>query len=110
MTSPIIYHAECAHLDIPPFPTRRSSDLGDYTVRVPRSRCMKTSNFFQPARKNQQHQVSRRVRRRDISCVSDRKSTRLNSSHLVISYAVFSLKKKKLKFLSTFTSTLTKRS
>src|SRR5438034_7410079 len=30
----------------------------------------------------------------------DRKSTRLNSSHTVISYAVFCLKKKKLKALS----------
>src|SRR5256885_4658464 len=30
------------------------------------------------------------------SCGGDRKSTRLNSSHLVISYAVFCLKKKKL--------------
>src|SRR2546426_6950803 len=29
----------------------------------------------------------------------DRKSTRLNSSHLVISYAVFCLKKKKLYYL-----------
>src|SRR5256885_8586144 len=29
-----------------------------------------------------------------ISCPTDRKSTRLNSSHLVISYAVFCLKKK----------------
>src|SRR5688500_19261636 len=29
--------------------------------------------------------------------IADRKSTRLNSSHLVISYAVFSLKKKKKK-------------
>src|SRR2546426_8062881 len=29
--------------------------------------------------------------------VTDRKSTRLNSSHLVISYAVFCLKKKKIK-------------
>src|SRR5256885_3285687 len=29
------------------------------------------------------------------TCESDRKSTRLNSSHLVISYAVFCLKKKK---------------
>src|SRR5256885_9252890 len=28
-------------------------------------------------------------------CTTDRKSTRLNSSHLVISYAVFCLKKKK---------------
>src|SRR5256885_8355766 len=31
--------------------------------------------------------------------VQDRKSTRLNSSHLVISYAVFCLKKKKLQVL-----------
>src|SRR5205814_7452494 len=31
--------------------------------------------------------------------VPDRKSTRLNSSHLGISYAVFCLKKKKKKFL-----------
>src|SRR2546426_7583240 len=31
------------------------------------------------------------------SHASDRKSTRLNSSHLVISYAVFCLKKKKTK-------------
>src|SRR5256885_9603930 len=31
-----------------------------------------------------------------VLCVRDRKSTRLNSSHLVISYAVFCLKKKKI--------------
>src|SRR2546426_2302848 len=31
----------------------------------------------------------------DFFSVTDRKSTRLNSSHLVISYAVFCLKKKK---------------
>src|SRR5256885_7042068 len=29
-----------------------------------------------------------------LNCTPDRKSTRLNSSHLVISYAVFCLKKK----------------
>src|SRR2546426_4560771 len=34
---------------------------------------------------------------RDIERKGDRKSTRLNSSHLVISYAVFCLKKKKKK-------------
>src|SRR5256885_4539534 len=33
--------------------------------------------------------------RSDIAQLIDRKSTRLNSSHLVISYAVFCLKKKK---------------
>src|SRR5256885_12117687 len=37
--------------------------------------------------------ASRRARR--IGEQGDRKSTRLNSSHLVISYAVFCLKKKK---------------
>src|SRR5256885_5946484 len=35
--------------------------------------------------------------------VRDRKSTRLNSSHLVISYAVFCLKKKKKKNLKQIT-------
>src|SRR5215467_14875290 len=37
----------------------------------------------------------RRLGRRGGRQVRDRKSTRLNSSHLVISYAVFCLKKKK---------------
>src|SRR2546426_7727212 len=36
----------------------------------------------------------------DRGCREDRKSTRLNSSHLVISYAVFCLKKKKKKLLN----------
>src|SRR5256885_3969215 len=34
------------------------------------------------------------ARDRTVACDQDRKSTRLNSSHLVISYAVFCLKKK----------------
>src|SRR2546426_9328541 len=43
--------------------------------------------------------TSRPVRRRpggSAQTLQDRKSTRLNSSHLVISYAVFCLKKKKV--------------
>src|SRR3989454_3347046 len=36
-----------------------------------------------------------------LALVPDRKSTRLNSSHLVISYAVFCLKKKKTKSVSS---------
>src|SRR6266571_6149686 len=35
---------------------------------------------------------------RATSCTPDRKSTRLNSSHMSISYAVFCLKKKKKKY------------
>ena len=38
------------------------------------------------------------------SCIRDRKSTRLNSSHLVISYAVFCLKKKTEEHTSELTS------
>src|ERR1022692_795411 len=37
---------------------------------------------------------------------SDRKSTRLNSSHLVISYAVFCLKKKKLRLRNALADAL----
>src|SRR2546426_8534642 len=40
---------------------------------------------------------SRRAKPRGVTLQLDRKSTRLNSSHLVISYAVFCLKKKKKK-------------
>src|SRR5256885_5383789 len=40
------------------------------------------------------------AKEQDIMAV-DRKSTRLNSSHLVISYAVFCLKKKKIRTHST---------
>src|SRR5688572_33500743 len=40
---------------------------------------------------------ARRARGPDSSCARDRKSTRLNSSHSQISYAVFCLKKKKKK-------------
>src|SRR5256885_10416054 len=41
------------------------------------------------------------VQRSKPSWIPDRKSTRLNSSHLVISYAVFCLKKKKKPSLHT---------
>src|SRR2546422_5136003 len=43
----------------------------------------------------------RRVPRPDASSARDRKSTRLNSSHGYISYAVFCLKKKKNRNVST---------
>src|SRR6266850_6763627 len=62
-----------------PFPTRRSSDLGP----VPPDSARFDAGLAQA--------VHRFQRRHGL----DRKSTRLNSSHLVISYAVFCLKKKK---------------
>src|SRR5256885_17036253 len=63
------------------FPTRRSSDLESRRIvgKVTASGTLQAVVTVQVG-----------------SQVSDRKSTRLNSSHLVISYAVFCLKKKKI--------------
>src|SRR5438067_9586057 len=74
--------------DLPSFPTRRSSDLPDRRRElrlrlVPRARGLGTAGVW----------VSRGDRADDGG--QDRKSTRLNSSHVSISYAVFCLKKKK---------------
>src|SRR5437868_12947843 len=46
---------------------------------------------------------ARRDVERRVPAVGDRKSTRLNSSHVSISYAVFCLKKKKKKIKNTNT-------
>src|SRR2546429_7349307 len=46
------------------------------------------------------------ARRLDDAELQDRKSTRLNSSHGYISYAVFCLKKKKQKFFKFMTDAL----
>src|SRR5947207_11425928 len=45
----------------------------------------------------------------DVKQVIDRKSTRLNSSHTVISYAVFCLKKKKKKKKKSYKTTTDKK-
>src|SRR5436853_5218330 len=67
-------------LDLHSFPTRRSSDLD---IRLGPS----TGAIVQAA-------VSRGIPFRRLTAGRDRKSTRLNSSHLGISYAVFCLEKK----------------
>src|SRR5438552_14878511 len=55
------------------------------------------------------HRRSRRAReparlelRASLALEGDRKSTRLNSSHQIISYAVFCLKKKKTKIIHSY--------
>src|SRR5215204_7201269 len=63
--------------------------------RPPRSTLFPYTTLFRsslPRRRPDPHPPVRRRRGRE-----DRKSTRLNSSHTVISYAVFCLKKKKNK-------------
>src|SRR5689334_24688366 len=73
--------------DLHAFPTRRSSDLAA-TARCPGQRQARAV-----ARERAAHSRASGAGHHQI----DRKSTRLNSSHSSISYAVFCLKKKKHK-------------
>src|SRR5438034_1464936 len=79
------------------FPTRRSSDL----VQPVAPECLRRPEYNQavgpfPFRLGVScDRMDRLEQRRDpVGAMVDRKSTRLNSSHTVISYAVFCLKKK----------------
>src|SRR5207245_6494413 len=81
------------------FPTRRSSDLEPGPRGCPR-RCRTTRQRRVPPRPGRRARSERRplellTQVSKILEVEDRKSTRLNSSHGSISYAVFCLKKKK---------------
>src|SRR5690349_22490239 len=82
----------------PLFPTRRSSDLFWVVAREGSvSRAAKQLRVTQPTVSEQIHaledNLDEKLLRREGR--RDRKSTRLNSSHVEISYAVFCLKKKK---------------
>src|SRR3989475_8586231 len=69
--------------------------------RPPRSTLFPYTTLFRSrvTRTRQGHadRVARDLRPRRVARAADRKSTRLNSSHSQISYAVFCLKKKKKK-------------
>src|SRR5262245_63384971 len=71
---------DCVYIQLNPFPTRRSSDLdAALSVKLPGLEELSASRATSPS---------------PTIFFQDRKSTRLNSSHLGISYAVFCLKKK----------------
>src|SRR5205085_11673266 len=75
------FYSSPDHRDLHSFPTRRSSDLCAFIERFDRTQIEHfRADVF----------VLERLR----NCERDRKSTRLNSSHSQISYAVFCLKKK----------------
>src|SRR5438034_7086387 len=76
------------------FPTRRSSDLGAKMVDVFNGTVTIDSDGNIATRGNV-HVGGNLQLEGAITITADRKSTRLNSSHTVISYAVFCLKKKK---------------
>src|SRR5439155_26048668 len=89
------YHSYAHHRHLPSFPTRRSSDLypnkltcgtsHDGTIDSRGGAC--NCGGGRRLARQRGRSLARQARR-------DRKSTRLNSSHVAISYAVFCLKKK----------------
>src|SRR5699024_12629550 len=76
------------------FPTRRSSDLSSRRQCIHWQKDSHTDHNLPPERQNQSARVPVLPDTRAGSL--DRKSTRLNSSHVSISYAVFCLKKKNI--------------
>src|SRR5207249_9309942 len=104
-----VWHWLCAHLALRSFPTRRSSDL-----RRARRGCHRRLEGGDLARHKRtaadlgawlcfEDESGQGVRppkgrtwgrRGHTPVVKDRKSTRLNSSHVSLSYAVFRLKKR----------------
>src|SRR5688500_19534371 len=102
----VSYHR--CHLYLHSFPTRRSSDLFRRAASDGRAgsrpregwdrRRRRTRGATRRSSAARLSETPRRTRRRD------RKSTRLNSSHLVTSYAVFCLKKKNAHLTSTITA------
>src|SRR5207244_9112340 len=106
-TSLFLLHASLSTRSLHSFPTRRSSDLSSIH-EIHSSHLHLDCAFGASARS------LRRCATKTCSCKSrrqvhgsrasqqsrhglDRKSTRLNSSHQIISYAVFCLKKKNIK-------------
>src|SRR2546426_6747615 len=76
------------------FPTRRSSDLAALMSRSLRGAMDGGADALVGAAATDVGHGRVDIGVRGMRILRDRKSTRLNSSHLVISYAVFCLKKK----------------
>src|SRR5207253_10916154 len=99
-------YADTDHRYLPSFPTRRSSDLhGNAADRAHDAEAPSAGKALRDLTRHADERAAELVplelaleldlhATRLPSCVVDRKSTRLNSSHVAISYAVFCLKKK----------------
>src|SRR5699024_11818541 len=97
-----------AHRALPSFPTRRSSDLAGLSAGPSRTstrscgepcfHCKKASVHRKTPTNSPVCAILKkgRLSKRKQKAQKDRKSTRLNSSHVSISYAVFCLKKKNI--------------
>src|SRR5207249_11125546 len=82
----------------PPKSSKRALEMGAYMHMTPALQCVLgyqevRGAYFGPLGRSDEKCVT--VGGREVFHCLDRKSTRLNSSHVSISYAVFCLKKKK---------------
>src|SRR5699024_12082712 len=100
----VCFHScSCNHRDIHSFPTRRSSDLLLDQHVTDKTKLLVLNTPSNPTGAIMSEEDARAVAQycldHNILVVAeDRKSTRLNSSHVSISYAVFCLKKKKKRY------------
>src|SRR5947209_14324153 len=78
------------HRDLHSFPTRRSSDLAIADLALARAEHTPQRFYSMSAQIRQERSAYNHI----LEQTQDRKSTRLNSSHANISYAVFCFKKK----------------
>src|SRR5438067_3910486 len=99
MTFFLFFYAYTDHRDLHSFPTRRSSDLVlsdpvvfDMPAPFPKKELPAPVVLATPACSPKKELAPPVVFA--LPALRDRKSTRLNSSHVSISYAVFCLKKK----------------
>src|SRR5207253_3290682 len=108
VSTSLVSYLSRAHRDLHSFPTRRSSDLVvSQAVRELGDRVGGGGGDQVDVGPRDELEVAGRLVRRGclvgkrapsgvtLELAGDRKSTRLNSSHVAISYAVFCLKKKK---------------
>src|SRR5690348_17672743 len=95
MYTTFFFYSYDAHRDLHSFPTRRSSDL----LRAVHARGRGAAGADRAGARlgRRPTEADTRPRAPRTELPGDRKSTRLNSSHPSISYAVFCLKKKKYK-------------
>src|SRR5207253_4374845 len=107
--APFSIRANGPHAALHSFPTRRSSDLNNHVVEGATQLQVILRDQSRPydarivGTSPQDDIAVIKIDARDLPALSfgdshnlrDRKSTRLNSSHVAISYAVFCLKKKK---------------
>src|SRR5438552_10159292 len=89
------FQSSSPHRDLHSFPTRRSSDL---PIIAPKSTASRIQCRLCAPGSSESFLSELTTGAHSLHWIRlDRKSTRLNSSHQIISYAVFCLKKKKKK-------------